>query len=99
MNNISSCCVVFRDVDTSSESVSKVVLCIYDDFSQDGLEINTILIEKIEEENKLVPRLPEVRSLPYNTVRSIIIKEQSSLLDFSNHSLKIISLNSLKFEK
>ena len=41
--------------------MSKVVICIYDDFSQeDGLEINNVLIDKIEEENKLVPKLPEV---------------------------------------
>ena len=49
-----------REQTDPNNSFSKVVLCIYDDFSQDGLEVNGLLREKIEEEKKLVPKLPEV---------------------------------------
>ena len=53
--------MLFRREQTDpKQDISKIVLGIYDDFSQDGLEINGLLIAKIDEEKKLVPKLAEV---------------------------------------
>ena len=53
-------CLFYREQTDPDQETSKVVLGIYDDFSQDGLEINGLLINKIDQEKKLVPKLTEV---------------------------------------
>eukprot|EP00111_Clytia_hemisphaerica_P003797 TCONS_00010896-protein len=81
-------CIYEKNVDTSSETVSKVVLCIYDDFSQDGLEINTVLIEKIEEENKLVPRLPEIEEEACAGFLTHINEDNDFFIQIMGHGLE-----------
>ena len=70
--------MLFRREQTDpKQDISKIVLGIYDDFSQDGLEINGLLIAKIDEEKKLVPKLAEVIlicSKLFTTLTSISIK-------------------------